>query len=173
VDRATRYTWIYPLKSLHHESFINAFTQGGIDAGGFPKRLYTDFDCKIIEGSTGNFLRSKNVVLHAAASGHQNQNGLVERAWETITNMAWAFITDMQMLHSYWYWALRQAIQVQNYIPCIGVSTTPHELVYGVKPDLRVLFRMFSSGFFRHSQDGPLTRSGVSDAKMLQGIAVG
>ncbi len=32
---------------------------------------------------------------------------------------------------------------------------------------------MFSSGFFRHSRDGPLTRSGVSDAKMLQGIAIG
>jgi len=50
--------------------------------------LYTDFDCKILEGSTGNFLRSKNVALRAAPSGRQNQNGLVERAWETITNMA-------------------------------------------------------------------------------------
>jgi len=137
--------------------------------------LYTDFDCKILEGSTGNFLRSKNVVLRAAPSGRQNQNGLVERAWETITNMARAFITDMQMPRSYWYWALHQAVQVLNYIPCTvtGVSTTPHELVYGVKPDLRVLFRMFSTGFFRHSRDGLSTRSGVSDAKTLQGIAIG
>jgi hypothetical protein len=51
----------------------------------------------------------------------------------------------MQMPHQYWYWALRQSVQVLNCIPCTveGLSTTPHELVYGVKPDLCVLFRMF------------------------------
>jgi hypothetical protein len=69
--------------------------------------------------------------------------------------MGHAFITDLQMPRQYWYWALRQSVQVLNYIPCTveGISTTPHELVYGVKPDLRVLFRMFSTGFFRHLRD--------------------
>jgi hypothetical protein len=55
----------------------------------------------------------------------------VERAWETACNMAQAFVTDMQMPNSFWYWALRQAIQVMDCIPCTvsGISTTPHELV--------------------------------------------
>jgi hypothetical protein len=45
--------------------------------------------------------------------------------------MAQAFVTDMQMPNSFWYWALRQAIQVMDCIPCTvsGISTTPHELV--------------------------------------------
>ncbi len=175
VDRATRYTWIYPLKSLHHTSIKEVLSQWTLDAGSFPKRLYTDFDHKILDGPTSLFLRENKVLLRGAPNGRQNQNGLVERAWQTITNMGRAFITDMQMPRNFWYWALRQSVQVLNYIPCTveGLSTTPHELVYGVKPDLRVLFRMFSTGFFRHLRDGSQHRSGITDSKSMQGIALG
>lgn len=115
------------------------------------------------------------MILRGSPNGRQNQNGLVERAWQTIGNMGRAFITDMQMPRTFWYWALRQSTQVLNYIPCTveGISTTPHELVYGVKPDLRVLFRMFSTGYFRHLRDGVHNRSGISDSKSMQGIALG
>ena len=85
-----------------------------MDAGAFPQRLYTDFDQKILDGPTGSFLRENKVLLRGAPNGHQNQNGLVERAWQTITNMGRAFITDMQMPRQYWYWALRQSVQVLN-----------------------------------------------------------
>jgi hypothetical protein len=103
-------------------------------------------------------------------SGRQNQNGLVERAWQTITNMGRAFIMDMHMPRNYWYWALLQAVQVHNYVPC---TVEPHELVYGVKPDLHILFRMFSTGFFKHSSDDTHHRSGVCESKSMQGIAIG
>jgi len=98
------------------------------------------------------FLRDKNIILCGAPGGRQNQNGLAERAWETATNMARAFVTDMQMPRSFWYWALRQSIQVMNYFPCTvtGISTTLHELVYGIKPDRHILFRLFSTGYFKN-----------------------
>jgi hypothetical protein len=146
-----------------------------IDAGAFPKRLYTEFDHKILEGPTAAYLRHNKVVLRGSPNGCQKQNGLVERAWQTITNMGRAFITDMQMPCQYWYWALCQSVQVLNYIPCTveGISTTPHELVYGVKPDLRILFRMFSVGFFRHLRDGNHHCSGVAESKSMQGITLG
>jgi hypothetical protein len=62
-----------------------------------------------------------------------------------------------------------------NYNPChvSGISTTPHELVYGIKPDLRVLFHPFSTGYLRHSRDGSHHRSGISEACSFQGIALG
>jgi hypothetical protein len=97
VDRATRYTWVYPLRSLHHESIKSALSQWKLDAGKFPNRLYTDFDQKILGSPTGMFLKDNGVILRGAPTGRQNQNGLVERAWQTLTNMARAFITDMQM----------------------------------------------------------------------------
>jgi hypothetical protein len=81
----------------------------------------------------------------------------------------------MQMPRQYWYWAISQSIHAMNYIPCSveGVSTTPHELVYGVKPDLRTLFRQFSTGYFKHSRDGSRHRSGISESHSMQGIALG
>jgi hypothetical protein len=62
-----------------------------------------------------------------------------------------------------------------NYFPCTisGISTTPHELVYGVKPDLRVLFRLFSTGYFRHLRDGSHHHSGLAASHAMQGIALG
>jgi hypothetical protein len=89
--------------------------------------------------------------------------------------VARAFITDMQMPKNYWYWALRQSVQVSNYIPCTieGISTTPHELVHGVKLDLRILFHMFSVGYFKHLRDGQHHCSGISESKSMQGIALG
>ncbi len=133
-----------------------------IDCGGCPTILYSDFDQKRLEGPTATFLRDKNIILHGALSSHQNQNGLVEQAWETAMNMACAFVTDMQMPKGFWYWALCKSIQVMNYVPCTvsGVSTTSHELVYGVKPDLHILFRLFSTGYFQHSRDGSYQHGG-------------
>jgi hypothetical protein len=54
--------------------------------------------------------------------------------------MGWAFITDIQMPRTFWYWALHQSVKVLNYITCTeeGISTTLHELVYGIKSDLQV-----------------------------------
>lgn len=55
VDRATRYSWIYPLKSLHHESLKCTFQHWITDCGGCPTRLYTDFDPKRLDGQTACF----------------------------------------------------------------------------------------------------------------------
>jgi hypothetical protein len=61
-------------------------TQWTIDAGLFLKCLCTDFDDpKVLYGPTELFLHENNVILRAAPTGRQNQNGLVERAWPTPT----------------------------------------------------------------------------------------
>ncbi len=78
VDRTTRYSWIYPLKSLHHESITAALSAWTVDTGKFPKRLYTDFDHKLLDGPTAAYLRNNHVILRGSPSGRQNQNGLVE-----------------------------------------------------------------------------------------------
>ena len=79
----------------------------------------------------------------------------------------------MQVLNrTYWYWALCQAVAVINYLPVTEacLSTTPHELMYSVKPDYRTLFRLFSVGYFKHA---PCTHDGVSESLSMQGIAIG
>lgn len=175
VDRATRQIFLYGLKSLTHKALTGVFQQFRLDAGGLPKVLITDFDSKIFGGATGQWLKEHHCDVRAAPPKHQNQNGLVERSWATICGMARSYITDMQMPRCYWFWALRHAVHVANYLPCTvnGLSTTPHELVYGVKPDLRTLFRLFSTGFFKHERDGTRDRDGIAESKSMSGIAIG
>jgi hypothetical protein len=66
---------------------------------------------KILDGPTGLYLRHHNVILHGSPNARQNQNGLVEHAWQTVMKMGRAFVTDMQMPRTYWYRALHQSIQ--------------------------------------------------------------
>jgi hypothetical protein len=80
------------------------------------------------------------------------------------------------MPRSYWFWALRHATQVSNYIPSCKVNdelTMPFEFVHGVKPDYRVLFRLFSTIYFRVERDGNQARDGIVEAHSKQGIAIG
>ena len=175
VDCATCYTWIYALKSLTHEDITNALRDFRNDAGAMPTRLYTNFDNKLIAGPTADWIKENHCKIVSAPGGRQQQNGLVGKAWQTVTSMARAYITDMQMPRTYWYWGLCQAVHVINYFPCLvnGLSTTPFELVYGVKPDLRTLFRLFSCGYFVHEKDGSHSLDGIAESKTMQGIAIG
>jgi hypothetical protein len=81
----------------------------------------------------------------------------------------------MQMPRNFWYWAIRQVVFVMNYLPCTvsGRLTSSHELVYGVKPDYRLLFCLFSTGYFKHSSDGSRCRDGITEATSMAGIAIG
>jgi hypothetical protein len=179
VDRTTRFQWLYGLKTMTQSNIIEALTKFQADAGGLPDKIYTDFDLKLIKGDTKKWLLNripgKPCTVSAAPSGRQNENGLVKNHWKTTVSMARAYITDMQMPRSYWFWALRHATQVSNYIPCKvnGELTTPFELVHGVKPDYRVLFRLFSTVYFRVKRDGNCTRDGIAEARSKQGIAIG
>ncbi len=175
VDRSVRKHFVYPLRSLNHEEIIGCLDSLVVDAGCAPRRILTDFDNKILDGRVTKWFQFHKVKVQAAPPGRQNQNGLVECAWQTSCNMARSYITDMRMPREYWYWAIRHSFQVMDYLPVTvnGLSTTPFELTYGVKPDYRVLFRLFSTGYFCHEKDGTRKRDGIAEAKTMQGIAIG
>ena len=175
VDRTMRNAYIYGINNLSHKALTSVFQQFRLDAGALPRRLYTDFDSKILEGATGQFLEENRCPVRAAPPRRQNQNGLVENAWKTAVSMAHAYINDMQMPRCYWYWALSHAVMVMNYLPVTvaGITTSSHELVYGVKPDCRTLFRLFSTGYFKHPRDGTRDRDGIAEAQSMSGIVIG
>ena len=127
VDRATRKHALYDLWSLNHEEIIRALDQYVLDMGSKPDCVVTDFENKILQGRVSAWFRQNGINLRAAPAGHQNQNGLVEKAWQTACNMAHAYITDMRMPREYWFWALRHAVQVMDYLPVTvnGLTTTP------------------------------------------------
>jgi hypothetical protein len=73
VDRATRFQWVYGLKSMTQENIITALERFHADAGGLPKKIYMDFDPKLIAGDTKMWLLTKipdtPCRVHAAPLG--------------------------------------------------------------------------------------------------------
>jgi hypothetical protein len=95
----------------------------------------------------------------------QDKNGLVERNWNVVVDMARAFLTDAQMPLVFWFQAVQHATQICNIFPCRvnGEVTTAFKLAYGVKPDYRVLFRLFSVGYYKVYKEGERFRDGIGD----------
>jgi hypothetical protein len=77
----------------------------------------------------------------------QDHNGLAEQHWQTIVAMARNWLASAELPASFWFYAVRHAAKVCNYFPAkldCGTWSTPFELAHKVKPDLRVLFKLFS-----------------------------
>lgn len=182
VDRATKYIWVYGLKSLTAVYLIEALEQFQSDAGALPKQFRCDCDQKLLGGDTRRWIyRNKSKVLGAPA-GRQSANGLVERAWQTLCSMARAYLTEAGMSRDYWFFAVAHAARMMNYIPgrVQRKLTTPFELVHRVKPDGRTLFPLFSIVYFslerkkKNEDDTDASGDGTNFTSHSQvGIAVG
>jgi len=83
--------------------------------------------------------------IESAPPHLQNQNGLCERNWRELLKMARNWLVSALLPSKFWYHALKRATEISNYLP-IKINdriTTPHELVYRKKVDMRNLFPMF------------------------------
>ena len=143
VDKATRTNIIQPLKTLKSNSLLTAFQKFINQLGVTPKLIHTDFDPKLISGKVRAYLDEKNIKIQAAPPKRQDQNGLVERHWQTVVNMARNWMRGALLPSKYWWFALRRACEVKNILPTThipNILTTPIELVHHKKSDYRQLF---------------------------------
>eukprot|EP00957_Ditylum_brightwellii_P018926 1423285-Ditylum_brightwellii.AAC.1 len=88
--------------------------------------------------------------VSGAPTGRQNQNGLAEIKWKHIMNMVRNWLTSNYLPKQFWYFGMRAAAQVANYMPIQtdeGKWTTPFEIIYKTKPDWRNLVPMFSLSY--------------------------
>ena len=113
VDRATRYKFIYPLKSLQ-DDIIPAINLLITDMGFYPKKLIADFDQKLIGISIRNKLAENGTKIEAAPPKHQHHNGLVERNWRTIVRMVRSWLTSSLLPSSFWFYAIKRVVEVSN-----------------------------------------------------------
>ena len=114
---STKLTWVYGLTDLKGSTIADAFWLYAIDAGGFPKRLRTDFDKRLICGDVARLLRSHGVTIGAAPPHRQSQNGAVERQWQTACCMARSLLAKSRLPKSFWYWAIRESVGRMNMLP--------------------------------------------------------
>jgi hypothetical protein len=174
MDRSTRMTYIYPLQNLTSDirKQIKAFFA---HLGFNSRRLITDFDTKLIGGKAREYLNGLLIHVNAAPAYRQDKNGLAERHWQTIIAMAWNWLASAELPGTFWFFAVKRAAEVCNYFPTKtdhGSWTTPFEQAHGVKPDLRVLFRLFSVAAVRRERMDNNTL-GKFDSRSVSMIAVG
>ena len=164
VDRATRHKYIYPIRSLKQD-ITPTLQKFFLDLGRTPKLFRTDFDHKLMGSAVEKLLTQHNCRLESAPPELQNQNGICERNWRSILVMARSWLASSLLPNSFWWFALKRATEVSNYIPLRvdGKITTPHQLVYGQKVDLRNIFPMFSVAYTSyksaHSYDNQTVRT--------------
>ena len=141
-----------------------------------PKKIRTDFDPKLLQGTVGNYIeREQHVELEGAPPNRQHQNGLVERAWQTTVTMTRNWLTSSLLPSKYWWFGVKRAIEIQNLFPVKrnGKLTTPHELVFQSKPDYRVLFPMFSTAYIKQNRETGGHHKNKWRSKTLKCILVG
>jgi hypothetical protein len=153
--------YLYPLQNLTSEipKQMEAFFA---HIGRLPDRLISDFDLKLIGGKAREYLNSLLIHVNAAPAYRQDKNGLVERHWQKMVSMARNWLASAELPGTFWYFAVCRAAEICNYFPYRledGTYTTPFELVHGSKPDLRVLFKLFSLAAVRRERVGDTTLS--------------
>jgi hypothetical protein len=143
--------------------------------GIIPERLISDFDLKLIGGKAREYLNSLLIHVNAAPSHRQDKNGLVERHWQTMVSMARNWLASAELPSTFWFYAVCHAAEVCNYFPYKledGSYSTPFELAHNTKPDLRVLFKLFSLAAVRRERIGDDT-VGKSEPQSTPMAAIG
>jgi hypothetical protein len=145
TDRFSRMTYLYPLQNLTTDirKQLEAFFA---HLGFTPSRLITDFVTKLIGGKAIEYLNSLRIHVNAAPANCQDPNGLAKRHWQMMTSMARNWLASAELPAKFWFYAVKRAAEISNYFPIRledSSWSTPFKLAHKVKPDLRVLFKMF------------------------------
>eukprot|EP00957_Ditylum_brightwellii_P087036 6625003-Ditylum_brightwellii.AAC.1 len=72
-------------------------------------------------------------------------------------DMVCNWISSNYLAKKFWYFGLRAAAHVSNYMPTStddGIYSSPFELAYGVKPNWRNLVPIFSVAYVKRTCDG-------------------
>jgi hypothetical protein len=88
--------------------------------------------------------------------------------------MARAYLTEKQMPHGFWFYAIVHAACMMNAIPgkIHGRLASPFLLVHGVGHDPCTWVPIFSLCYFHHKKDGDISQS-KHQAHTMDGIIVG
>ena len=148
VDRATRYKMMLPIRNLHEDILPNLKKFCSI-MGKTPKYLRTDFDHKLIGRHIQQYIEENEGTIESAPPKLQNQNGVCERNWRSLLKMARNWLASSLLPSSFWWHAVKRAAEMANYIPLKLDTklTTPHELVFGEKPNFQNILPMFSVAY--------------------------
>lgn len=145
VDDATRFTWVYFLRTKSSEEVLRVFEQFKALVEKEADASIRRFQCDNGTGEYSNrlftdFLLTDGILFQPSAPYTQNQNGVSERAIRTIIEKARTILVNARLSEGFWEEAVRTAVYLKNRSPTKAVdSITPLEAWTGQKPELNHL----------------------------------
>jgi hypothetical protein len=139
VDQATRYNWLFGLKTLSSADIISALCLFWAVAGLLAHCFHSDCDLEIFGLAVSKYLINGQSKVVTAPAKCQSANGLVELHWKVMVHIARAYLTKKQMLCAFWFYAIMHVAHMMNAIPGkhSGWLASPFLLVHGVGHDER------------------------------------
>jgi hypothetical protein len=91
-----------------------------------------------------------------------------------MVHMSCPYLTEKQMPHSFWYYAIKHSARMMNMIPgkYKRKLASSFMLVHGVRPDQKTWLSLFSICYFHHKKDSDAQHS-KNQAHTLDGIVIG
>jgi len=124
-------------------------------AGAEWKVLQGDVDSAFISKAVVEWLMKKTIRLQLSAPYKHSQNGLVERAMQSVMNLARAAMSKYNTPARYWGYAVLNACDVLNTtcVPNKNDTMTPHEMIYKEKPDVSSYQPFYAPGVYHLSKE--------------------
>ena len=140
IDDATRYTWVYILKTKAavYEKFREWKAEVEKSFGKELKTLRTDNGGEYTSREFASYLKEEGIRHETTVPKTPEQNGVAERMNRSIVEMARSMLGSMP--RRFWAEAVSTAVHLRNRSPTSAVAgKTPYEALHGRKPDVRNL----------------------------------
>jgi hypothetical protein len=143
-------------------------------AGSLAQCFYCDCDTKLIGTAISEYLIDNNSKIVATPAKHQPSKGLIKSHWKVMVHMARAYLTEKQMLRTFWFYAVTHAACMMNSTQgkIHGHLASPFLLVQGVGHNKRTWLPIFFLCYFHHEKDGDKERF-KNQAHTMDGIIIG
>ncbi|KAE8713398.1 hypothetical protein F3Y22_tig00110210pilonHSYRG00043 [Hibiscus syriacus] len=150
VDASTRHTWLYLLKDKSQATQVFLL---------FQQLVATQFRLKVLamQIDWGGEYRPLSRVLAEAGVSHRvtcphtsKQNGVVERKYHHMVELALVLLAQASIPISYWSYAMVTTVHLINRLPTrVLVGKSPFECMFNKKPDYGSL-KVFGCQCFPH-----------------------
>ena len=160
--------FVYFLK--HKSDAVIALKQFLADTApvGHVKALRSDNGGEFINKEFKNTLRENKTKHETCAPYSPHQNGVAERNWRTIFDMARCLLTEANLPKNMWVYAVQTAVYIRNRCFNHRTKQTPYSIVMGKKPDLGNMHTFGSVCYaYQHTHKTKL------DPRTKRGIFVG
>ena len=146
MDRKSRYTWAFPLKSRSVSTdLMTIFLQTHGNSTAQPKMIRTDGEGAFAESIIfRNLVAKERFILQKTATDTSSQNGTAERPHQSLGNMVRCMLYAAAMPVEFWADALVYAVYVTNRLHHSGINAVPYSVWTGKQPNVSNL-RIFGA----------------------------